>query len=658
MSLLRLLADRTLSIDPRSLGLFRILFGLTLLGDLWHRWSWVQAFYTNEGVLPNHNHLFLLMDEGQTWSIYHSFSSIEEAHFAMLLTFGIYACFTLGYKTRALHAASLLCLISLCGRNILFDNVGQSVAIVLCAITLLLPLGARYSLDELGRTLRAREERTPEELNDRALPDRPVKRPSLAALAVLAVLALFYFGAALQQTGATWQDGSALYYALHVDRWTSALGAAVREQSGLLTGWTKALWAVQLGIVPLALVPVARHVTRLVAIAAMLFHALTFGLFFSFGMYGWSLLAAAALLIPEETWQRLDKRTRPLDLYYDADCGVCTWSARMLKRLDSRGNVRFHDNGGELPPGASEAMAERSMIVVDAGGRVSTDAAALSAICLAVRPLWWCGWLLKLPGVHQLARALYHRFAERRFDVSEALGMGACGVEDDGRRSDSDDARGDEDTPAARLWRWLCFAATGAGSLLIVAAAVAQSERVGELGTASGLARVRWLTDIATWARVTAPWGVWAPDPPLANEGLVVDAETRGGWNVDVLTGDAPDLALQRPGHQRRGALWSAYSARIADDEFTPFRKEFRQYLTRGGSSINTRVPENYIQKMSVYWVSVPTPPPGQPRAAEVERREIFTQRGRLGTPRGTKPDPDKVPSLDKLPPFFPKKQQ
>ena len=56
------LRDHYLRIDARSLGLFRLAFGLVLLSDLVRRFRYLKDFYSNEGVLPNHNHLFNLHD--------------------------------------------------------------------------------------------------------------------------------------------------------------------------------------------------------------------------------------------------------------------------------------------------------------------------------------------------------------------------------------------------------------------------------------------------------------------------------------------------------------------------------------------------------------------------------------------------------------------
>ena len=80
--MLRSLRDHYLRIDARSLGLFRVAFAILLIGDLLRRWRWLRAFYSNEGVLPNHNHLFNLIQRGtdQVWSVYHAFDAGEYLH--------------------------------------------------------------------------------------------------------------------------------------------------------------------------------------------------------------------------------------------------------------------------------------------------------------------------------------------------------------------------------------------------------------------------------------------------------------------------------------------------------------------------------------------------------------------------------------------------
>lgn len=649
---MRWFADKYLRIDARSLGLFRIAMGLVLIADLFHRWDWIEAFYTNEGVLPNHNHLFLLQDEGKVWSVYHAFSSMGEAQFAFVVTFTIYLFFTVGWFTRAAHVVSLVCLIGLTGRNILTESVGSSVAIAVVAMTALMPCGLRFSVDALLRSLSARDEKTPDDLDDRSAPSDPTMGPSLVPLALMALLALVYYGAGLQQTGPSWKDGTALHYALHVDRWTSASGVAIRESSGLLSGLTRAFWIAQLVIVPLALVPVARRITRPLAVLAMLLHGLVVGILFTLGLYGWTLVATALLLIPEEIWEAPSTGARRVAVYYDADCGICLWLCRLLKRLDGLENLTFHGND-DLPEGIDEDLALRTMVAVDAEGEHHTDIEAAIRVMRAVPALTPLGWLFMLPGLNQLGRWLYYRVADNRIDISVALGMGACGIPS---AYEPESGPSSEETPAARFGaraRSGLASVLGVGLLLAVAA---QSEANDQLPTKTGLGEVAPLANFATWMRIHAPWGLWAPEPPKTNGALVVDGETRGGWQVDPLTGYAPDLELAEPVRARKGVLWEAYGRHIADDDYEGFRKEFRRYLTRGGWTVDTRKPENFMHKLTVYWVERPIPAPGEQASGEVDKIEVFDRRGRVnddsrhrpkfGTPDLGRDDDSQAPSL------------
>jgi predicted DCC family thiol-disulfide oxidoreductase YuxK len=627
--MLRQIADKYFRIDPRSLGSFRLVMGLVLIGDLLQRWSWIDAFYSNDGVVPNHNHIFVLGADAKAWSVYHAFSSTDENHFAFLVTLFIYAAFTLGWHTRWFHWLSLVCLVGLSARNVLLESVGNSVAIALLFMTAFLRLGDAFAIDSLRRSYEESDERGPADLNDRSRPTHAEAPASFAALGVVLLLGLVYLGAAVQQNGAAWQDGSALHYALHVDRWTDGAGVWLRQHGqGVLGPWTHALRWAQMAVLPLALVPVARRWVRPVAMAAMAFHALTFAVFFTWGLYGWTLLAASLLLVPQESWDGLKKRTRPLDLYYDDDCGICLWAARLLKRMDLRQNVTFKANSDveALPKGVTAEDTERSMIVVEGGGRVHRDAAALSEILRSLPLLGWLGWLLRAPGIHFVARRLYYKVADNRMAISVAVGMGACGLPaEEAERKTAASAP----TPAQRTWSVTKTVVSSVGALALLLAVVAQTERNNAAWPwKTGLGERAALADAATWSRIRAPWGVWAPEPPRENAALVVEAQTRSGWHVDLVSGFPPDLELGRPVAVRNGILWSVYAEQIREEQWGEFKKELRRYLSKGGHALEGHGQEQYVTQLTAWWISQPIPGPGRARDGEITREEILSKRG------------------------------
>src|SRR5580704_5651844 len=121
MNLPKDLRDHWLRIDARSLGLFRLAMGLVLFSDLFRRFRYIKEFYSNDGVLPNHNHLFNLRDAGPVWSVLHAFSSVGEAQTAFSFILFFYVCFLVGWHTRVFQVVALLALVSLDARNVLLE---------------------------------------------------------------------------------------------------------------------------------------------------------------------------------------------------------------------------------------------------------------------------------------------------------------------------------------------------------------------------------------------------------------------------------------------------------------------------------------------------------------------------------------------------------
>lgn len=633
MESLRWFANRYLRIDPRSLGLFRILFGLVLIRDLASRWTWLAAFYSNDGVLPNHAHLFQLRESGGVWSVLHAFSHRDEAFTAFIITFLVYLFFTLGWFTRTMAVVSAVCLVSLAGRNSLTTSVGDAFAIAVLLISVFLPLGSRWSIDALRRSFAAVAEQTPAQLNDRATPANEETRASLAALVILMVVGLVPLVAALQQTGGAWVRGDALHYALRIDRWMTPAGDAVRDMASpaLLSLWGKVFRACEFAILPLALVPVARRFVRPAAMLALAVVGLTYGVCFDFGAFGTTMLAALPLLVPEETWDAAKRGHRPLRLIYDEDCGICLWVARLVKRLDGRENITFVGNAaierGEregLPEIVTPELVARTIVVLDANGRVHSDVLAVSHVLRSLPLLGWAGHLLALPGVRWLGGAAYDRFARHRLDISVSLGLGACGIGNDRDPSAAADASRDLMPGAARLRTVVAASIETVMVSLVFVVFLAATEAMNPLPVRMGLGDRDALLGAASYARITAPWGVWSPEPPTRNEAIVTNGTTRESTMVDVLTGLAPDETLSAHSQHHLGPLWANYIDNLRRTDVASFRHELRRYLTRGGKVSDDLDHPASVTNLKVYWVSAPIAAPGAEPEGPVERTEFL----------------------------------
>jgi predicted DCC family thiol-disulfide oxidoreductase YuxK len=669
--------------------------GLVLLADLFRRWRWLKEFYSNDGVLPNHNHLFNLREVGRVWSIYHAFSTPGENHFAFAVTLLVYVAFLVGFRTRAFHIVSLLCLVSLASRNILLENAGTYAAIALLAFTAFLPLGSRFSVDALRASLAARDEKDAAALNDRSFPSPelvaarrlPGWSPvSLAALAVLLQIAIIHLATALQQDSDAWRSGTALYYALHVERWVSHTGAHLRSlPPGVLAAGTYALRGIGFLVPALILLPVLRRRARMGAAALVLLNGLAMGLLFSFGLYGWTLCAAAALLVPAETWDALAASPDPrrmLTVIYDADCGVCLWLCRILQRLDVRGQLTFQGNdditsvkvrklGGKAekkaarraslyrlpalasrkpPPGLTEELVLETVVAIGPEGEVWTHGRAVAEIRRALPFGWLSSWILRAPGISHGLDALYRVVAARRQDISVWMGKEACGVPVEGEEAPGADADLDASVPPATFaLRALTAAVREGGAAVVLLAMLVQTGQANDLPSAMTLPQSQALASVAAWPRMLARWDILV-DPPDEDAIVVVDAQTKGGLSVDTLTGGEPEFDPAALRGNGLGQLWNdfLYRIRLPDLVVFPshahpvvlkndFLRMFRDYMNRAGPRWDEKTGDNAITGLDAYWVKRPIVPPGVSDADVTPTREkLFTQLrgGRVGLDR------------------------
>src|SRR5689334_6965221 len=113
------------TVDARTLGLFRICFGLHLIANIYDRTkgSDAIAFYTNHGVLPNHYALFAPMGD-RIWSLLFAFSTPPEVQVAFVCILIVYAAYTLGYRTKLAQILAIVCQLSLDNRNLCLQNGG------------------------------------------------------------------------------------------------------------------------------------------------------------------------------------------------------------------------------------------------------------------------------------------------------------------------------------------------------------------------------------------------------------------------------------------------------------------------------------------------------------------------------------------------------
>ncbi|CAN5450975.1 hypothetical protein BH20CHL6_BH20CHL6_05860 [soil metagenome] len=118
-----------------------------------------------------------------------------------------------------------------------------------------------------------------------------------------------------------------------------------------------------------------------------------------------------------------------LRVLYDGDCGFCTRSADLLRRLDRQGRLDLiplqlaAETMADVPD--TDALLE-AMHVRDARGRWSVGGAAWIRISQEIALLRPIGLLARLPIIRRLVEPTYALVADNRHRLSRLLGDDAC----------------------------------------------------------------------------------------------------------------------------------------------------------------------------------------------------------------------------------------
>lgn len=608
--------------DPRTLGLFRLLLGAYLLVDWYRRLPDYVLFLTNEGMLPAHASIARPMSPF-LFSVFHAAHTRGEVIAFLAVTLLVYLAFFVGYRTRLAHIAALVLTTSLHSRNIMLENGGDVVANLLVFWTCFLPLGQRFSVDALRLGLEARKEKRPDELNDGKTPGGTTTATvSLAYFAAVMNCAWIYYFNVVHKDGIPWKTGTTVHFVLWSDRLIQPLGIVVRDlipPVGVF-GLTVGTLVIEASITTLLFSPVLVRPCR--RVAALLIIALHVGLqtVGHFGMFAFAMMLHAPLFLGPEDWDALAIRWAPRlsrrVVVYDADCGVCFLIARVLRRLDPEGRIRFvpNDDPGSFPASVDASRVEHTMVVTDeAGTRAWEEEAALAQIarCLPYGVL--AARLIELPFIRPFVKLAYQSFALRRKRVSEALGYGACGVP---LRLAGSDRRVGTREPIFFRYRVSAVAREALVALMMLAVA---TQLFHENRKAAAWLKPqppsRFLLGLAEYPRLMQGWSMFAPVPPLDEGTMVVDAVTADGRHVDPLRNGGPvDFSMPDVDHGLLvSQFWYEFADRIRREGNARFREYFRNWVL-DSHRIDGRGERDRIVSFEAYWVSRPTQPPFQKR--------------------------------------------
>ena len=620
--------ERYRSLDPRWLGLFRVCLGSLLISELGYRWSYARLLFSNDGVLPNHFSLFAPMGQ-DLFSIYHVFSTVQEVHVAFALTLLVFLCFTFGYRTRLFHVLSAILITSLHSRNLFTENGGSVVTHALTIWTVFLPLGRCFSIDALRRSMKALHEQSSAELNRRE-PEVVTPFVSIVVLGLLLQWSVIYFFNCVHKSGVGWQNHSAIYWFLYQDRIVTGLGVWAREHVpfGVFALLTRMTLIVEGTLAFILLVPFGyKWLRRIAFLLALGLHG-NIALLSRLGPFSYVMVIFFLLLFGQEELNFLGRwfgrPARAVTVIFDADCGICLWTCRLLKRLDPWQRLTFvgNDESARLPAGLDAKLCETSVVVVDAQGRFFLEEKAIRRVLRAL-PLGivLAGWLY-VPGLSQLGRSLYRSVAANRIAISGFFGLGACGV------APPPAPRAAPASPwlgrigeELRGFRAVARETLALVLMVVLATEVAKSNPF--ISRHMQLKRPEWMTEVIGYTRMLEGWGMFAPEPPYDDGRLVVDGRTVDGRKLDPFTGETPEFDPESPRGWGHDQLWCDYSNHIRWAHNQGRRQFLRSYLINQHAYAHR--PQDQLVGFDVWWISDKSPPPGKKHGVTLPPERIVS---------------------------------
>lgn len=279
------------SIDLRSLALVRIAIAGIILQDLARRAFDIAVFYGKGGVLPP-PYPEMFWNGEWAWSL-HLIGGGPQ--FLIIALFFVQALAALalffGFHTRLAAVVTWVLLISLHNANPLILQGEDVLLRAVLFVSLFLPIGAVFSLDRFIAKKPSRERRV----------------LSGWSVAYLLQIGFLYYFVSLYKHSAEWLSGDAIYYALSIDQYATALGKFLLHFPDLLTLLTYSVLILQTLALFLLFFPFHTNVVRITTVLLLICMHAAFALSMHLAMFSAVSIAALLGFLPSSLWDRAER---------------------------------------------------------------------------------------------------------------------------------------------------------------------------------------------------------------------------------------------------------------------------------------------------------------------------------------------------------------
>ncbi|MGB3507693.1 MAG: hypothetical protein WBA93_00275 [Microcoleaceae cyanobacterium] len=595
--------DEIISLDLRSLAVFRIGLALMTLADIISRARALNAHYTDNGLLPRS----ALIDLLNPW--YWSINLISGHPFIQGLIFAVAIFFALamlfGYRTRLATIASWALIISLNNRNPALIFAADHVLLAMLFWSMFLPLGACYSIDSA--------------LNSSSNP-LPKRVCSGATLAFVIQLCYIYIWSAAFKTKSDiwWPDGDAVYYSLSFDQYATVFAQfllSFPEQilklltiSALIFEWVGPL---------IIFIPFRNTLFRCIAIISFVLLHIGFELCFHLGilsylsMFNW--LALTPSLIWDKAEQKIENQQRQgLTIYYDADCGFCKKVVYLLRTFLILPKTPLF-KAQDYPSIYEDMLAENSWVVEDwQQNRYFKWEGIIYVVSLS--PLFrFIVPILKWQPIKSLGTKIYETIASNR----QFAGKFTAPLK----------FRPIEVCPSlifniititlillTTMWNFQSF---------VKQTYLWRKEKKNDWITASyqllNRRTLQYIHPIGYMTRLDQSWSIFAPAPPRDDGWHIIEGKLKDGSTVNVLAEGKP-ISWDKPNIKQRQELydtiqWRVYFITLNRAVGKTLYPHYAAYLCRQWNS--THQGKKQLDGFIIYYMDERTVPPDEIQTVE-----------------------------------------
>jgi predicted DCC family thiol-disulfide oxidoreductase YuxK/uncharacterized membrane protein YphA (DoxX/SURF4 family) len=345
------------------------------------------------------------------------------------------ACLVLGVFTRVAAIINYILTVHFMGLTHLYEYHMFHVYLIVNFIVMFIPLSQVISLDAIGKRLKFSSTRFQYKTNRNV--------PVLAYYAVVFTgIGLVYFDSVFYKTMThLWQSGLGFWLPCSVPMAVNFDNSIILNIKWLSVG----LSFLTLFFEMIFIFIFFRKRWRWPVF--MLGAGLHFSIMFEYPIPWFALgyVAMYLLIVPHSFWkwcgQKLQFRQPRFTFLYDGECPLCVRTVIVLESFDVLGAIRFtamQRGGFELPAaqGIHRDVLLNDIHVVSPSGKLFKGVDAYAQVLTRIPLFFWLGWLMRIPGLKQIAGLCYRAIADSR--ITERCTEENCGYTPPAMPFDSD----------------------------------------------------------------------------------------------------------------------------------------------------------------------------------------------------------------------------